>query len=523
MGEGCVRRAVTLGRALGVLVVLVGLPQRARAATTWYVDGTLGNDANTCTAPGLSACRTIQAAINKASAGDTIRVAAGSYPEVAPGPLTVNKTLTLLGARNGVDARTRSGSESVVSDIQGTSVSASGVVIDGFTVQDSTVAAFTGYGIWLNPGISGTVIVNNIIQNNIAGIGFANSGPSQLFIRHNLIRNNNTPGPATGNGIYTDEFVGGPSATNILIQENAFTGNDDAGIDVSNTDFANGVSGLEVSTNSFDMNGRAVVFFNTHNSTVHHNRITNSTFVGSAALRLFDNNSNVGITFNTLATGAGHAIRLSDGATINNPPTPSSNVVINKNNIGVTGPSSFVLDGLLVSPASHVGTVNAECNWWGSASGPTSPSNPGGTGEEVVGDADFTPWWTSPSQGSPCPSVKCKKGDGDGDFEDKDKHKHHGRFHHDECENGHPGDVEDDDNDSGKHFESTSTNSATFTSSANSQTLTMIGTGLDDGIPVGFMLVAVDYGGVTPAIYTLTLTNGRTFTGTLVTGSLAIP
>jgi hypothetical protein len=28
--------------------------------------------------------------------------------------------------------------------------------------------------------------------------------------------------------------------------------------------------------------------------------------------------------------------------------------------------------------------------------------NPGGTGEEVVGDADFTPWLTAPAPGGPC-------------------------------------------------------------------------------------------------------------------------
>ena len=119
------------------------------------------------------------------------------------------------------------------------------------------------------------------------------------------------------------------------------------------------------------------------------------------------------------------------------------------------------------------------------------------------------------------PPSGCKKGDGDGDFEDEHKHKHHGHFHHDSCENG-GGDVEDDDRDSGKHFESTSTSSATYTSSENSQTVTMIGTGLDNGLPVGFTMIAVDSGGLTPAIYTLTLTNGRTFTGTLVGGSLVI-
>jgi hypothetical protein len=116
---------------------------------------------------------------------------------------------------------------------------------------------------------------------------------------------------------------------------------------------------------------------------------------------------------------------------------------------------------------------------------------------------------------------QCRGGDGDGDFEDDHGHMHHGSFHDDSCENG-GGRVEDDDRDSGEHFESTSTNSATFTSNENSQTLTMIGTGLDNGVPVGFTMVAVDYGGVIPANYTLILTNGHTFTGVLVSGSLLI-
>jgi hypothetical protein len=112
---------------------------------------------------------------------------------------------------------------------------------------------------------------------------------------------------------------------------------------------------------------------------------------------------------------------------------------------------------------------------------------------------------------------ECRKGDGDGDFDDDKGHRHHAHFHHDSCENNR-GDVEDDDRDSGKHFQSTSTDSAAFTSSGDSTTLTMIGTGLDDGLPVGFTMVAVDYGGLVPSIYTLTLTTGRTFTGTLVNG-----
>jgi hypothetical protein len=373
---------VTAFCALGLMVVGV----QPAAAATLVVD----DDLVQCPTATFT---TIRAAIAAASNGDTIQVCAGTYPEM-PGPLDINKSITLLGAQAGTDARTRGGAESIITDPQGTIVSASGVVIDGFTVQDSAVTAFTGYGIWLQPGVSGTQIVNNIIQNNIAGVGLANNG-AQALIRHNLIRNNNVPGPATGAGIYTDEFVGGPVVKNVLIEENAFRGNDDAGIDVSNTDPAGGAFSLDISTNSFDMNGRGTVLFNTHNSTIHDNSITNSTLVGSAAIRLFDNNSNLSILSNNLINGTGHAIRLSVLGAVGG---PSSGVVIHENNIEI-----FALDGLLVDPGSHVGTVNAECNWWNSPSGPfNAPNNLTGTGEEVVGDADFTPWLIAPAPSGPC-------------------------------------------------------------------------------------------------------------------------
>jgi hypothetical protein len=507
------------GRAWILLIGLMGLLGRAAAASDWYV-ATSGSDLNNCMST-LTPCMTIQAAINKASANDTIHVAAGVYPEpTALGPLNVKKTLTLLGARNGIDARGRVGSESIVTDPQGTYITASNVVIDGFTFENSTNGSNIGYGIAMGAGTTGTQILNNVIQNNIIGIGLANTGASPVLIRHNQIQNNNVGGPSSGTGIYTDQFVSGGAVTNVLIVENAFTGNVDAGIDVSNTDALHAVSNVEISTNSFDQNGRALVLFNTHTSTIHSNTITNCTDALSAAIRLFDNNSALSIMNNNLVNGAGHAIRLSDTGTVNPSGAPSSNVVINKNNIGVSGSASFGGDGLLVSPGGHVGTVNAQCNWWGSSKGPTASSNPGGTGEEVVGDANFTPWWTTPSQTAACPS-ECERGDGDGDFEDNNGHRHHESFHHASCE-ADGGHVEDDDRDSGKHFQSTSVSSGTFTSDTHSQTLTMIGTGIHDGLPVGFTMVAVDNRGLAPGVFTLILSDGYKITGSLLTGTIVI-
>jgi len=45
------------------------------------------------------------------------------------------------------------------------------------------------------------------------------------------------------------------------------------------------------------------------------------------------------------------------------------------------------------------GTLDAENNWWGSATGPTHPSNPGGTGDKVSDNVDFKPWLLAPTSG----------------------------------------------------------------------------------------------------------------------------
>src|SRR5436309_6845189 len=86
-----------------------------RAANTLVVD----DDHVQCPAATYT---TIQAAVNAANAGDTVKVCAGTYHEL----VTVNKSITLKGAQAGVDARTASrtglpATESVVDGNGGTS------------------------------------------------------------------------------------------------------------------------------------------------------------------------------------------------------------------------------------------------------------------------------------------------------------------------------------------------------------------------------------------------------------------
>jgi hypothetical protein len=266
---------------------------------------------------------------------------------------------------------------------------------------------------------------------------------------------------------------------------------------------------------------------------IHVNNGNGST--ANTGLRIRNNTAN-----NLAGGGWAHAIGLEantpfvlvTGNSISNVVSPTSNRIavwferentsfvtgqVHNNNLNVTNADY----GIAVDPAlssTSTSSVSGTCNWWGDSNGP-GPIGPSATGALVTPNVDFTPWLTAPAPGEGC---GCRKGDGDGDFEDNDGHSHHAHFHHDSCEDG-GGDVEEDDRDSGKHFESTSVNSATFTSDANSQALTMIGTGLHDGLPVGFTMIAVDHGNLgAPGIFTLILTDGYSTTGSLPIGAIVI-
>lgn len=118
----------------------------------------------------------------------------------------------------------------------------------------------------------------------------------------------------------------------------------------------------------------------------------------------------------------------------------------------------------------------------------------------------------------------CHTGDGDGDVEGKNGKAH---FHHhgQQCEGqeaAEQGDVEASDPGSGADFKSTSVTAETFAVAEDSQTLTMVGTGTDNGLPVGFTMVVVDNNGALPGVFTLTLTDGYAVTGSLVDGALQV-
>lgn len=121
------------------------------------------------------------------------------------------------------------------------------------------------------------------------------------------------------------------------------------------------------------------------------------------------------------------------------------------------------------------------------------------------------------SSGEACDS---RHGDGDGDVEDGHGGHGHGQFHKSGCDKNDSDSVKHDDDESGHHFQSSSVNSAEYSSANGGQMITMTGTGTDNGLPVGFTMIAVDNGSLLPATYSLVLTNGYSFVGAFVSGSV---
>jgi nitrous oxidase accessory protein NosD len=337
---------------------------------------------------------TISAAVAAANPGDIIQVCPGLYPE----QVQINKTLTLLGAKVGVDARTRTTPplptvESIIDDACGpVQIMANKVVLDGFTVQGSILPdpCFIA-GIWSNPGFSGTngghTILNNIVQNNISGIELDSDCLFPTLVQFNLIQNNSMPGPGQGNGIETNFGL-----CNATIDNNKFSG------DVSTSMlFVATQSGLTISNNELVGGTPERIFLaNTSSSSITGNVSIGST--SSGTIRFFSGNSNVTVTSNTLFNGM-RGIRVDDLDPLN----PAGNSGIDAHFNCIQGNS---IAGLEVASGDYTGTLHAENNWWGSKTGPMNPSNPGGNGDRVIdpdNNVDFIPFLTSCPTGAPPP------------------------------------------------------------------------------------------------------------------------
>jgi parallel beta-helix repeat protein len=135
------------------LLVLVLPAAPVLAATTWYVDDDPGADFTT-----------IQAAIDAASAGDTIIVKDGTYTE----NVFVETEGLIIQSENGAASTIVQAADPELDVLL---VGADNVTIDGFTVQGCTMEYYGGITLWTDGGdTTGCVIRNNHCSNNDCGV-----------------------------------------------------------------------------------------------------------------------------------------------------------------------------------------------------------------------------------------------------------------------------------------------------------------------------------------------------------------
>ena len=328
----------------------------------------IGNDGNagTAAAPFL----TINHAISVAAASDVIYVDVGTYAET----VSVTKALTFRGAQFGIDARSRSGSESIISssDVNGSiQIGIAGTVnIDGFTVSGSPAKALQVTGVTTN------VIVRNNIFNSATVDGINLFRAQNATVEYNWVKGAVTSGITAGDDAGTTDSTDGVRTT-ATIRYNKIQ-NSQYGI----TGYQKGstISYNEVIGNATVGAGIGGQFYNTaiSNNTVHgytngagiafNNPLPNradSHHVNATLNKVYDNS--VGIYVNQALAGA--------------------NILVNSNNI--TGNTSY---GAAMVGSS--GTLNATNNWWGSASGPYhATTNTTGTGDVVTDNVDYNPWF----------------------------------------------------------------------------------------------------------------------------------
>ena len=364
---------------------------------------------------------TIQAAVNAASPGATINVDPGTYIE----QVTINKQLTLRGTEAGVDARSSqrasNNRETIVTGVNSGGVisrsfhvGANDVVLDGFTVQGETSQSTSvGAGIVIAPGVSGTKILNNIVQNNVAGLYLANnSATDPCVIQRNVFRNNNNDGVNGGRAIYTDGGVSGGNLTNVFIDSNVFDsnygGNGTTTVEPAiafETQAAGKQSNIFITNNSFTDNGKSVLFFNTTFVIIYGNTVSGASDWYSGSLRFEGNNHYVWIVNNNITNNPAPGVAIDSSGVAGN----SSAFFINYNNITNNGTNYPQSMGVVLRQADYDGYIDVRSNWWGSSSGPSGDGP--GSGDGVYANAFkgqhwevfpgghpmFSPWSTSPN------------------------------------------------------------------------------------------------------------------------------
>jgi parallel beta-helix repeat protein len=303
---------------------------------------------------------TIQEAIDAASDGDTIVVAAGLYTE----NVVIDKSLTLEGAKAGVDARNRSGAETIIDPDGGICIkviSATGrvVVIDGLTVQNAQ------HGITVpEPVMAANITVKNVRALNLFKFAITMAFTERATVEYCYVEDAEyginvgalDPFPPTVATFRNNEIVNVEFGITGYFKDSLIEGN-------SIRNYVKGGKGID---------GQFL------NSEIKNNTITG--YVEGAALTFEDHyaralSENVTVTGNTF-TGNNLGIYVFDTQ------RTLTGITVNFNNVagnfwyGVWNEGGQTLD--------------ATKNWWGAANGPGG-RGPGG-GDDISTKVLYSPW-----------------------------------------------------------------------------------------------------------------------------------
>jgi len=303
---------------------------------------------------------TIQEALDAASDGDTIVVAAGLYEE----NVNVNKSLTLKGAQAGVDARTRSGAETIIEPDEGTGIriitaADRVVVIDGLTIRNAEHGIATP-----EPTMAADITVKNVRVLNPTEFGISPTFTLTTTVEYcyveGAIQAINAgalvPFPATVATFRNNEIVNSQFGITGYLGDSLIEGNLVRDFATEGTGISGQFLNTEIKNNTVTgySEGAALSFESHYGRNLSENvNVEGNTFTENhLGIYVFDTQTTLtGITvnFNNIAGNSWYGVRNDGGE-----------------------------------------TLDATKNWWGDASGPSKegPGDGDGTSSKVL----YSPW-----------------------------------------------------------------------------------------------------------------------------------